>query len=69
MAARCQISISLELATGNWQPDANSILEDFIHFQVNSFPRPPPPPPPPFNGSQMRVHTFLWIANWQPHAN
>ena len=27
---RCQFTISSELATSNWQPDANSILEDFI---------------------------------------
>ena len=28
-AARCQFTISYELATGNWQLDANLILEDF----------------------------------------
>ena len=44
MAARCQNSFSLELATGNWQPDAKLILEDFIHFlRVIVFPDPPPP--------------------------
>ena len=40
MAARCQITISLELSSGNWQPDANSFFEYFIHFQVNRTPFP-----------------------------
>ena len=34
MAARCQFAHSCELATGNWQPDANSISEDFRQFRV-----------------------------------
>ena len=25
-------------ASGDWQPDANSILEDFIQFHVNRIP-------------------------------
>ena len=40
MEARCQFTIYLELATGKWQSDANSILEDFILFQVNWIPHP-----------------------------
>ena len=34
MAARCQFAHSCELATTNWQPDANSISEDFRQFGV-----------------------------------
>ena len=35
MAVRSQFTISDERATGKWQLDAHSILEEFIQFQVN----------------------------------
>ena len=31
-----KFTYSNELATGNWQPDVNSISEDFRQYEVNS---------------------------------
>ena len=49
-AARCLFTNSNELATGNWQPDANSVSEDFRHYEVNR---------KSANGSQLPIRIFL----------
>ena len=44
------------MATANWQLDANSISEDFRHYEVNR---------KSVNVSQMPIRTFLRIGNRQ----
>ena len=50
MAARYEFHYSYELATGNWQPDANSILDGLRRLKLNR---------QPANGSQVLIHLLL----------
>ena len=50
MAARYLITNCYELATGNWQPDANSILDGLGRLKLNR---------QPANGSQVLIHLLL----------
>ena len=50
MAARYLFNCSYELATGNWQPDANSILDGLRRLKLNR---------QPANGSQVLIHLLL----------
>ena len=50
MAARYQFTYSYELATGNWQPDANSIFDGLRRLKLNR---------KPANGSQALIHLLL----------
>ena len=54
-ATESQMPIRL-MATGNWQPDANSIFEVFRQFRVIR---------KQANGSQMQIRIYLRIGNWQ----
>ena len=47
MAARYKFTNSYELATGNWQPDANSILDGLRRLKLNRHPA---------NGSKVLIH-------------
>ena len=47
MAARYKFHYSYEWATGNWQPDANSILDGLRQLKLNRLPA---------NGSQVLIH-------------
>ena len=46
----CQFANSSELATGNWQPDANSILDGLRRLKLNR---------QLANGSQVLIHLLL----------
>ena len=46
-AARCQFAHSSELETGNWQPDAYSILDGLRRLKLNT---------QPANGIQISIH-------------
>ena len=50
MAARYLFHYSYELATGNRQPDANSILDGLRRLKLNRLPA---------NGSQVLIHILL----------
>ena len=50
MAGRYKFTNSYELATGNWQPDANSILDDLRRHKLNR---------QPANGRQVLIHLLL----------
>ena len=50
MAARNKFTYCYELATGNWQPDANSILDGLRRLKLNR---------QPANGSQVFIHLLL----------
>ena len=60
MAARYLFTNSYELATGNWQPDANSIVDGLRRLKLNR---------QQANGSQVLIHLLLLIGNWQPDTN
>ena len=60
-ATRCQFTDSYDLATGNWQPDANSILEDFRHFKVLRKRKRQP-------DANMPFFCELATGYWQPDA-
>ena len=47
MTGRYSFTNSYELATGNWQPDAKSILDDLRRLKLNR---------QPANGSQVLIH-------------
>ena len=47
MAAKYYFTNFYELATGNWQPDANSILDGLRRLKLNR---------QPANGSQVLIH-------------
>ena len=49
MAGRYKFTNSYELATGNWQPDANSILDGLRRVLIRQ----------PANGSQILIHLLL----------
>ena len=50
MAARYLFTYSYELATGNWQPDASSILDGLRRLKLNR---------QPANGSKVLIHLLL----------
>ena len=50
MAARYLFTFFYELVTGNWQPDANSILDGFRRLKLKR---------QPANGSQVLNHLLL----------
>ena len=50
MAARYEFTYSYELATGNWQPDANSILDGLRRLKLKR---------QPANGRQVLIHLLL----------
>ena len=50
MAARYKFTYSYELATGKWQPDANSILDGLRRLKLNR---------QPANGSQVLIPLLL----------
>ena len=56
MAARYQFTYSDELATGNWQSEANSILDGLRRLKLNR---------QPANGSKVLIQILLRIGNWQ----
>ena len=47
MVARYLFTNSYELATGNWKPDANSILDGLRRLKINR---------QPANGRQVLIH-------------
>ena len=47
MAARYKFTFSYEMATGNWLPDANSILDGLRRLKLNR---------QPANGSKVLIH-------------
>ena len=59
MAAKYLFTNSYELATGNWQPDANSILDGLRRLKLNRYPA---------NASQVLIHLLLLIGNRQVAA-
>ena len=50
MAAKCSFHYSNELATGNWQPDASSILDGLRRLKLNR---------QPANGIQVLMYLLL----------
>ena len=55
-AASCKCVSPDELASGNWQQDANPIWKGFRLLKLNR---------QLANGSQMQIRKFLWIGNKQ----